>query len=495
MTFTGLTNISVQESLRAQQSHQNRVSLANSQLATGLQANKASINPSDQAIATQLDSITRVYNQANVNAKNGASVIQVAAGAINNIQKILSIMDALAAKSNSEDIDVSARAQINEEYVVLRDQITTIAERTRWNGVSLLTGGAGAVTAAAVIGQAGTVVVGPADTIAAGIVQAETQGMIRGTAVSVSAAVNNDKYDLTLTVQSAGGEQTFEAKGITVADEENIKFISTTNSRNMITIAFAADSGGITDLDTFQAALRQSFGLLPGAVPAVFTSEITAANNGADPEDIVASTSTAPGFYTLVKDAGENSPLIIQDVTGRQYTALATAGGAQTVNFSNGISLPLDATYDAELAITQLGFEVEKGANVSMSFQVGELATDTSTANFQGATGADLGIADTNVNSPAAAVVASTAIKEAQKNLSELYANLGAQQTNLESIQENLSVITENLNAAKANYRDANIGAAIAEQVMAAAMVDLAGIAQAKALMQQQQPVKLANMV
>jgi flagellin len=493
MTITGLTNISVQESLRAQQNHQANVSDAISQLSTGLKSTKASKAPSDQAIATQLDSLTRVLTQANVNAKNAASVIQVATGAINNIQTILSTMDALAAKSNSQDIDASTRSQINEEYETLRDQITTIAERTRWNGVALLTGGAGKVDTAAAITQAGTVVASTVAGIAADI-NAATQGTINGVAQSVSVAQNGSKYDLTLTISHQGNEQTFKAEGVTVANDAVIQFISTTNSRNIIAIDFAADTSGITDVDTFTTALKESMGLTAGVTAAQFTSETTAANGGV--VTISAASNTAPGFYTLIKDAGENSPIILQDVTGRQWTATAaTTAAAQTINFDNGVSVALDNTYDAANAITQMGFDVEEGTSVTMSFQVGELSTDMTQAIFNGATGKALKIEASDINSMANAAASSTLIKAAQKSLSQMYAQLGAQQTNLESIQENLSVITENLNAAKANYRDADIAAAIADQVMAAAMVDLAGIAQAKALAQQQQPVKLAQSV
>lgn len=492
MTITGLTNISVQESLRAQQNHQANVSDAISQLSTGLKSTKASKAPSDQAIATQLDSLTKVLTQANVNAKNAASVIQVATGAINNIQSILSTMDALAAKSNSQDIDASTRSQINEEYKTLRDQITTIANRTRWNGVSLLTGGAGAVNTAAAVAQAGTVVAGPANTIAAGI-NAATQGMISGVAQSVSVVQNGDKYDLTLTLSHQGKEQTFKAEGVTVAADAVVQFVSTSNSRNIIAIDLAADVSGITDVDTFTEALQTSMGLIAGTTPAQFTSLTTAANNGVG--TISAASNTTPGFYTLIKDAGVDSPVILQDVTGRQWTATASTNAAQTLNFDNGVSVDLDASYVAATEIMQMGFSVAEGKSVTMSFQVGELATDMAEAVFNGATGKALKIDESNINTMADAAASSTLIKAAQKSLSQMYAQLGAQQTNLESIQENLSVITENLNAAKANYRDADIAAAIADQVMAAAMVDLAGIAQAKALAQQQQPVKLAQSV
>ena len=146
ISTTALFNGAALESARHAEAHRKNASEATLQLASGHKQVSASKDSSTQAIVAKLISTGKVLEQAKINAKNAASVIQVATGALKNIQDLLSSMDALTAKANSADSDSATKSLMNSEYTQLRDQITDIANRTRWNGVSLLGGAASSVS-------------------------------------------------------------------------------------------------------------------------------------------------------------------------------------------------------------------------------------------------------------------------------------------------------------------------------------------------------------
>ncbi len=495
MATTGLFNSGAMQAMNQQKLHQEKGATATAQLSSGRAASKASVKPSDQALASQMESLNQVIAQAGVNAKNMSAVIQVATGALANIRDTLSTMDALAAQANSEDIGPKERLQIHNVMSNLRSGAETIATTTNWNGVKLLTGGAGTISTAAAVAMSGTNVVSGthANSFAAGA-NAASQGFISGVA-SASSVSNNgtNAFDFSVTI----GDQTFEAKSVTPVAAAVLKLVSTTNSDNIFAMTFAAD---VTDIDTtaelaqVQLAFKEALKLQGGIQPAQVTSLATAANGGFTSASV--STTTESGTYAISYAANSNK-LEVQDSAGRVFSETVVAG-AQTVNFDNGFSIALAAGFALATPITQIIVDVDQGAAVTLTSQTGALSTDTTTATFSGATMALLGSSGLKLNAislatKADAALASTSIKEAMSSINTLYAQLGAQQANLEAIQGNLSTTSENLNAAASNYRDAHIAKAITDQKLAEVMSEIANIAQGKALQQSAQLLKLAQ--
>jgi flagellin len=498
MATTGLFNSGAMQAMNQQKLHQEKGATATAQLSSGKAATTASVKPSDQALASQMESLNKVIAQAAVNAKNMSAVIQVATGALANIRDTLSTMDALAAQANSEDIGAKERLQIHNVMSNLRAGAETIATTTNWKGVKLLTGGAGTATVAAAVAMSATNVVSGthANSFAAGA-NALSQGFISGVASAASVTSNgpaaSNAFDFSVTI----GDQTFKATAVTPTANGVLKLVSTTNSNNIFAMTFAAD---VTDIDTtaelaqVQTAFTEALKLQGGIQPAQVTSLATAANGGFTSASV--STTTDAGTYAISYAANSNS-LVVQDSTGKTFSETVVAG-AQTVNFDNGFSVVLGAGFALATPITQIIVDVAQGSAVTLSSQTGSLSTDTTTATFSGATMALLGSSGLKLNAislatKADAALASTAIKDAMSTINTLYAQLGAQQANLEAIQGNLSTTSENLNAAASNYRDADIAKAITDQKLAEVMSEIANIAQGKALQQSAQLLKLAQ--
>jgi flagellin len=111
-----------------------------SKLASGSRIVKASDDAAGLAIGTRLMADVTVLRQSSVNAAQGASVLQVADGGLARIADVLQRMKALAAQSLSGVPSNTERGFIDAEFQQLRDEITAIAQTTRFNGDSLLDG-------------------------------------------------------------------------------------------------------------------------------------------------------------------------------------------------------------------------------------------------------------------------------------------------------------------------------------------------------------------
>ena len=111
-----------------------------SKLASGSRIVKASDDAAGLAVGTRLMADVTVLRQSAVNASQGASVLQVADGGLARIADVLQRMKALAAQSLSGVPSNTERGFIDTEFQQLRDEITAIAQTTRFNGDSLLDG-------------------------------------------------------------------------------------------------------------------------------------------------------------------------------------------------------------------------------------------------------------------------------------------------------------------------------------------------------------------
>jgi len=111
-----------------------------SKLASGSRIVKASDDAAGLAIGTRLLADVTVLRQSSVNAAQGASVLQVADGGLGRISDVLIRMKALAAQSLSGVPSNTERGFIDAEFQQLRQEVTAIAQTTRFNGASLLDG-------------------------------------------------------------------------------------------------------------------------------------------------------------------------------------------------------------------------------------------------------------------------------------------------------------------------------------------------------------------
>ncbi len=134
---TNIASLNAQRNLDKSQSEQ---STALERLSSGLRINGAKDDAAGLAISNRLDAQVRGLNVANRNAGDGVSLAQTAEGALNSITGSLQRMRELALQSaNGSNTDLE-RQSLQEEVEQLKAEISSIAEKTNFNGQKLLDG-------------------------------------------------------------------------------------------------------------------------------------------------------------------------------------------------------------------------------------------------------------------------------------------------------------------------------------------------------------------
>ncbi|MEQ1875325.1 MAG: flagellin [Bdellovibrionia bacterium] len=137
---TNVASLNAQRNLKGTQDMMNR-SLA--RLSSGFRINQASDDAAGLAISENLRAQIRGLRQANRNAQDGVSLVQVAEGGLNETSAILIRLRELAIQAASDTIGDTERKFLDVEYQQLKSEMQRIAEVTRFNGRDLLNGTGG----------------------------------------------------------------------------------------------------------------------------------------------------------------------------------------------------------------------------------------------------------------------------------------------------------------------------------------------------------------
>lgn len=130
-------------SLSAQRSLNNVTEAKNSnleKLSSGERINKAADDAAGLAISEKMKAQIRGSQQAERNANDAISLIQVAEGASNEVSNILVRLRELSVQSASDTVGDTERAFSDKEYQNLVQEVDRIAQSTNFNGKTLING-------------------------------------------------------------------------------------------------------------------------------------------------------------------------------------------------------------------------------------------------------------------------------------------------------------------------------------------------------------------
>jgi flagellin len=124
------------------QLHQNDIAMTKrmEKLSSGLRIVRAGDDASGLAVSEKLRSQIRGLNQAERNAENGISFIQVAEGYLQESQDVLQRIRELSVQAANGIYSDEDRMQIQVEVSQLIDEIDRIASHAQFNGMNMLTG-------------------------------------------------------------------------------------------------------------------------------------------------------------------------------------------------------------------------------------------------------------------------------------------------------------------------------------------------------------------
>lgn len=134
---TNVSSIAAQRSLSAN-NRDAQSTLA--KMSSGTRITKSADDAAGLAISEKLKAQIRSTDQANRNANDSISLVQVAEGGLDEISNILTRLRELSIQSASDTVGNTERSFSNMEYQNLKQEVERIANATEFNGVKLLSG-------------------------------------------------------------------------------------------------------------------------------------------------------------------------------------------------------------------------------------------------------------------------------------------------------------------------------------------------------------------
>lgn len=171
---TNVSALNAQKNLYMTNINQSR---SMSRLASGQRINQAADDAAGLAISENLKGQIRGLRQANRNANDGISLVQIAEGSLNEVSNMLVRLRELGVQAASDTIGDTERKFLDVEYQQLKSEVQRVTEATSYNGYDLLNG--------------------------------------TGGVIDIQVGVNNDPFKDRISFNSGAANATLEALGIT----------------------------------------------------------------------------------------------------------------------------------------------------------------------------------------------------------------------------------------------------------------------------------------
>src|ERR1035438_4342180 len=114
-------------------------------MSSGNRINHAADDAAGLAISENLRAIIRGSRQANRNANDGISLVQVAEGSLSEVSNMLIRLRELGVQSASDTLGDTERKFLDVEFQQLKSEMQRISEVTEFNGRDLLNGTGGVI--------------------------------------------------------------------------------------------------------------------------------------------------------------------------------------------------------------------------------------------------------------------------------------------------------------------------------------------------------------
>src|ERR1700748_2722524 len=118
-------------------------------VSTGLAVGSAKDNGAIWSIAQTERSDVSDLDAVKSSLQNGQSIIDVANSAGTTVSNLLTQMSEKALAASDTSLDTASRAALNNDFVALRNQITSTVQNATFNGVNLLDGSVTKITSLA----------------------------------------------------------------------------------------------------------------------------------------------------------------------------------------------------------------------------------------------------------------------------------------------------------------------------------------------------------
>jgi flagellin len=190
MTISVNTNASALQALQNLNATNKQLEDTQTRINTGLRVSGAKDNGAIYAIAQNLRSDVAGLTAVTQSLDRGISSVTTALAAGESISDLLIEMKAKAAAASDQGQDPASRAALNNEFISLRDQITTIVNNAEFNGTNMLKTAGDGVAALANENGTQTINISPEDlSLSGGTVLLTTTTTLGSTATTAAAVL------------------------------------------------------------------------------------------------------------------------------------------------------------------------------------------------------------------------------------------------------------------------------------------------------------------
>lgn len=147
MSFTVNTNVGAMAALQSLSSTNKSMATVQSRINTGLNVASTKDDSASFTIAQSLRGDMGGLKAVSSSLNRAKSVVDVAVAGAEQISDIVNDMKKKAYEASDAGIDTASRDAINQDFVALRDRITTIVNSADFNGTNILKTGGGSVSA------------------------------------------------------------------------------------------------------------------------------------------------------------------------------------------------------------------------------------------------------------------------------------------------------------------------------------------------------------
>lgn len=423
---------------------ENRVAVSMERLSSGFKINHASDNPAGIAISNKMKAQIDALDQAESNASDGISVLQIADGALNEVTNIIQRMRELSVQAANGTNSYNDKKAIQAEIDELQKEVDRISSDTEYNTKTLLDGSSDVRVYA---DSASRFYVSDS-------VDAKTYSL------NVNATAQQGALELDYV--APGEDGLISINGVSAKITKNM-----TKEEYLTNIRNAADQAGcyveVDDAQTTLSIKTKNFG---SAAEIEFSVSkelgdalaMPAADYDADADAYILNVNGKDADVTLPTDT---------EVSGFTSTTTVNADGNRIViTDSNGFSIDflLDENYAPAAADAVNGnYEIEVTDIGSLTIQIGSNEHQTMEVRISEVSVKSLYIDTVDVTVTNGAEKAMVTLDDAMTKLTATRSRIGAFQNRLDHATASLAETGENVTTAYSGLMDTDMAVEMAE--------------------------------
>ncbi len=266
------TNVGAMTALQYLNSTQAQMSAVQNAISTGMKVASAKDDGATYAIAQNMRGDVAGYTAVTDSLNRGMSAVDVAMSAGQSISDLLVEMKQKALSASDSSLDTASRQAMNQDFVALRDQITTIVKNAVFNGFNLVDGSTQQITALASSDGSRRITVAAQDmSLSGSIVTIAAAGTI-STAAKASTMVSTitsslENVDSALSKLSSGSKKF----SVQVSFAQTLSDTLTAGIGSLVDANMAQESAQLTALQTKQSLGIQALSIANQAPSAILS--------------------------------------------------------------------------------------------------------------------------------------------------------------------------------------------------------------------------------